>query len=152
MDTYLRAALDNITRYGDTDIFPFPIENHVFYDRPADALKLLQDIHADFAGALTKYPPINQGSLAAVGYTGFRWATQVDPVWNAYFLALVLSIAGDIEAQRVAPAKGIVFSYRFDWDKEVKTVFRKDMSWLQFQERSSELAKQNQVRARLRHL
>lgn len=32
---FLRAALDNITRHGDTDVFPFPIESHVFFDKPA---------------------------------------------------------------------------------------------------------------------
>jgi hypothetical protein len=143
MDQYLRAALDNITRHGDTDVFPFPIENQVFFDKPADALVLLQDVHADFEAALSSYPPLNQKSLAAVGYTGFRWATQVDPLWNAYLLGLVIALGDEIEAQRLPKSKRIVFSYRFAWDKEAKTLFDKTSSWPQFQERSIELARQS---------
>ena len=36
-----------------------------------------------------------------VGYTSFRWVTQIDPIWNAYLLGLVLSIAPAIEAERI---------------------------------------------------
>jgi hypothetical protein len=43
MEQYLRAALENITRYGDTDVFPFPVENHIFFDKPGEALEILKD-------------------------------------------------------------------------------------------------------------
>ena len=33
MEKYFRQAIANVTRHGDTDIFPFPVENHVFFDR-----------------------------------------------------------------------------------------------------------------------
>ena len=40
---------------------------------------------------------MNVGALAPVGYTGFRWAMQIDPIWNAAYLSWVLSIADQIE-------------------------------------------------------
>src|SRR5688572_4250584 len=101
MEKHLRAALDNITKHGDTDVFPFPIENHIFFDKPAEALQILKNVHTNFNSTLINNPPVNQGMLTAVGYTGFRWATQIDPLWNAYLLALVLKIAPDIESKRI---------------------------------------------------
>ncbi|NPC70533.1 RNA-directed DNA polymerase [Corallococcus exiguus] len=143
MDQHLRAALDNITKHGDTDIFPFPLENHIFYDRQAESLELLKNIHTNFETALTSAPPVNQGMLTSVGYTGFRWATQIDPQWNAYFLALVLKIAPDIEAERIPISKETIFSYRFNWNDETKTIFDQTIGWKQFNERSLLLAKQH---------
>jgi hypothetical protein len=137
MEQYLRAALDNIARYGDTDVFPFPIENHIFFDKPTEALELLKQVHADFDDALVDTPPINQSMLSAVGYTGFRLATQVDPVWNAYLLACVIAIGDDIEARRIAIDRSVIFSYRFSWDKELKSIFRRDVGWPEFQEESA---------------
>jgi hypothetical protein len=30
--TAFEAAITNIAKYGDTDVFPPPFENHVFFD------------------------------------------------------------------------------------------------------------------------
>ncbi|PYI88331.1 MAG: RNA-directed DNA polymerase, partial [Verrucomicrobia bacterium] len=108
------AALRNVARHGDTDIFPFPFENLVFSDRLADAPAVLETIHKDFQRWLSSYPPETIPTLTQVGYTGFRWATLIDPFWNAYYLALVVSIAEQIEAQRIPQSDGVVFSYRFN--------------------------------------
>ena len=51
--------------------------------------------------------------LQAVGYTGFRQGTQIDPIWNLYLLGMVILIGGEIEAGRIPPSKEVVFSYRF---------------------------------------
>jgi hypothetical protein len=37
----IRASLKNIAAHGDTDIFPFPFETHVFFDRLDDCCTLL---------------------------------------------------------------------------------------------------------------
>src|ERR1700737_1588181 len=81
-------ALENIDRHGDTDIFPYPIEKLVFYDKKRETVDLLLDLDRDIVGNLALYPPTNNSALAPVGYSGFRWATQIDPLWNAYFLGL----------------------------------------------------------------
>src|SRR5205809_5188128 len=93
MDRYFRRAIANVCRYGDTDIFPLPIENHVFFDMEDETVALLQELHHDFSTWLSRHPPANEGTLAPISYTGFRWATQLDPLWNLYFLSLVLCIA-----------------------------------------------------------
>ncbi len=141
MEQAFRAAVQNIARYGDTDVFPFPVENHVFFDRPDDVVALLLNIHKDLNRAVAEYPPITEGMLAAVGYTGFRWVTQIDPLWNAYFLGLVISIGPAIEAARLPVLRGNVFSYRFSWDDEEKTLFDKNIGWAQFQIASVERAR-----------
>ncbi|HVH78795.1 MAG TPA: hypothetical protein VM782_05350, partial [Stellaceae bacterium] len=109
MQIFLENALQNIIRTGDTDIFPFPPENFLFFDEKARVVDLLLDIHNNFKNRLAGFPPAHEGALTPVSYTGFRWATQLDPLWNAYFLALVLSIADQIELARIPPTENIIF-------------------------------------------
>lgn len=135
-----KYALNNICTHGDTDIFPFSIENHIFKDKQDESIKLLGDIHDHFEDYLAKYPPQNESTLSAVGYTGFRWATQLDPIWNAYLLGLVISVGELIEHDRIELPRKRVFSYRFHYDPSTHDVFRKDTGWVEFQERSRELA------------
>ncbi|MEV5409339.1 RNA-directed DNA polymerase [Thermopolyspora sp. NPDC052614] len=106
-------AIANIARWGDTDIFPFPIENHMFHDRSSDIADLLADVANDFDNHLNLDPVFSYSTLAPVGYTGFRWATQIDPLWNAYLLSLVLALAPEIERFRIPAAQKHVFSYRY---------------------------------------
>jgi hypothetical protein len=136
-----RKAVENITTYGDTDVFPFPLENHMFFDRRDDVVELLLNIHQNVNGALQSYPPLTESMLTAVGYNGFRWATQIDPLWNAYFLGLVISIGDRIEAARLDASKETVFSYRFKWDETEKTIFDKAYGWVGFQKKSVEKAR-----------
>ena len=78
--------------------------------------------------------------ISPAGYTGFRWATQLDQTWNAYLLGLVIQIAGDIERRRDAAGGVNVFSYRFD-PSSAESLFRADIGWRQFQEESVRRAK-----------
>jgi hypothetical protein len=112
----LRSSLRNIAKYGDTDIFPQPFENHIFFDEPEKSLGILEEIHNKFDFYLAAYPPLTIDTLAQVGYTGFRWATQIEPFWNAYYLALVLALADKIEAKRIPSSTRAVFSYRYSWN------------------------------------
>ena len=58
MDKYFKAAIQNIATFGDTDVFPFPIERHIFFDEADETLDLLKKIHSEFNDFLNKYPPI----------------------------------------------------------------------------------------------
>lgn len=136
----LAFAVRHIAQWGDTDIFTFPIDNHLFFDKPDEAVNLLLKVHSDFADQLAEQPPISVGTLSLVGYTGFRWVTQIDPLWNAYFLGLVLALAEQIESARLATARGIVFSYRLAPDAASHRLFEEG-AWAQFQRRSLEHAK-----------
>lgn len=134
------AALLNIAKHGDTDVFPFPFENHMFHDKPELCKPVIMDMHKEFEKYMAKYSPATISSLSQVGYTGFRWAMQIEPFWNAYYLALAISIADKIEAERIPEREQTVFSYRFSWNKAEGKLF-KASTWLDYRKRSVELSK-----------
>ena len=138
------AALRNIATHGDTDIFPFPFETHVFYDRPNECKALLRQMDQGFDESLATYSPSTIVTLTQVGYTGFRWATQIEPFWNAYYLYLVISLADQIEAVRLPDSEKIVYSYRYEWDEEGAKLF-KDSTWRDYRARSLELSQDASV-------
>jgi len=129
-------ALENIIKYGDTDIFPYPVERQIFRDKKKETVNLLININKSFDDYIGQMPAEYEKLLNAVGYTGFRQGTQIDPIWNAYLLGLVLFIGHDIEKARIPLGKNIVFSYRFMADESDCTIFNKDFGWLSFQKQS----------------
>ncbi len=138
MESAFRRAIANVTQHGDTDIFPFPIENRILFDQETNIIAILNSIDSDFENYIVKTPPENFGALAPVGYTGFRWATQIDPIWNVYFLAVVISIAAKIEAVRLDTA--YVHSYRFNSAEDSADLFDRKFGWHSFTSRAIELA------------
>jgi hypothetical protein len=140
VELYYRRAIKNIVRHGDTDIFPFPFENHVFHDYADKAVAILASLDADVPRSLAENPPVNVGALAPVGYTGFRWALQIDPIWNAAYLSWVLSIADQIEAARDPIDRRRIFSYRYQWDEDQATCFNMAINWRAFINRALEKA------------
>ncbi len=137
-----KRAIQNVIRHGDTDIFPFPIENHAFYDMQTEAFDLIKEYDDKFLDYIVKYPPANVSSLTPVTYSGFRWATQLDPFWNLYLLSSVLSIAHKIEAVRVPKEKSVVFSYRYFPDDDAGDIFDRDSGWIQFMQHSNDLCEE----------
>jgi hypothetical protein len=142
MRDFFVRAIKNITKFGDTDIFPFPIENHVLFDKQKEAVDLLLDINQNFTDRLAQFPPTNTNALAPVSYTGFRWATQLDPIWNAYFLGLVLSISKEIEDARIPAKDKISFSYRINSNIHSSELFDTSFNWRAFMDHSLKTAKQ----------
>lgn len=136
---WIELSIKNIIKYGDTDIFPFPIENHIFYDKEQMVINLMQDLDSKFEEILETLPPINITTCSPLGYTGFRWVTQIDPMWNVYFLALVLSITDNIESKRIPKEENVVFSYRYNPDFQEGSLYDTDWNWLSFQNHSYEL-------------
>jgi hypothetical protein len=129
-------AIENIIRYGDTDIFPYPIERQIFKDKKDDTIKLLESINGSFEVIIAQMPLEHEKLLNTVGYTGFRQGTQIDPIWNAYLLGLVTFIGNDIEKARISIDNNNVFSYRFKPGKDDFTIFDRDYGWLAFQKHS----------------
>ena len=140
MNTPIERALQNIAKFGDTDIFPFLFERHVFYDLPSECANLLRKIHDNFDAHLSDHPPTTYESLTQVGYTGFRWATQIEPFWNAYYLALVIYLADKIEAKRISTDDRVVFSYRYQWAEDEHKLFG-DSTWNDYRKRCVELSR-----------
>lgn len=133
------VAIKNIAMHGDTDIFPFPFETHIFFDHPDKCKEILVDMHENFFGYLQEQPPSSLDTLTQVGYTGFRWATQIEPFWNAYYLALVVSISEQIENARPPLADEAVYSYRYQWDLQSGKLFR-DCTWSDYRKRGMNLS------------
>lgn len=142
----LELAVDNIIKFGDTDVFPYPIENRIFYDSKPEILKLLHDMYNKFDDHIQDTPPLFENMLAAAGYNGFRWVTQIDPIWNAFFLGMVLSIANKIEGTRITKEKNYVFSYRIKLDDNQKSLFDENYGWRKFEEESLALAKEEKYK------
>lgn len=137
-DSAFDLAIKNIANFGDTDIFPYPIENRLLFDSSGDVIAVLREIDKDFDSSLAKTPVLTSKELAAVGYNGFRQGTQIDSIWNTYLLALVIAIGEDIEARRVP--SDVVFSYRYKPDLASGSLFDKDVGWHKFQTTAKQLA------------
>jgi hypothetical protein len=125
-------AVRNVARHGDTDVFPFPLENHWFHDSEVVVTELLMQLDSDFDNWLRSYPVNFVTGLSSVGYNGFRAATQIDPIWNAYLLALLIEIGSDIESARLPIEKELVFSYRFKPSDDRNTLFDPEIGWSKF--------------------
>lgn len=141
LEASLRFAIRNIVNYGDTDIFPFPLETRIFSDCEDEVVKLFKKINNSFQDALNTCPPLNVDCCSTVGYYGFRWATQIDPMWNAYFLGLVISLATKIESQRLPG--NYVYSYRINLDCESYSLYSQEINWRKFQKDSLDLCEKD---------
>ncbi len=139
----INLAISNIAKYGDTDIFPYPIEKLIFYDNPNEIGDLIEKIDNDFNHYLASNSPQNINTSVPLGYTGFRWATQIDPIWNAYYLSLVLGIAPEIEKSRIAIDENVVYSYRYVPNYDSYSLFHPDYNWLKFQSDSLKFLNEN---------
>lgn len=142
LNSAFALSTKNIIKFGDTDIFPFPYETRMFSDIFENILDSLGNTHANFEDRLNECPPVNISTCSTVGYNGYRWATQIDPYWNVYFLGLVLSISGKLEAKRAS--SDYVYSYRYAPDFNEGSLFDKSINWRKFQNDSLELAKNDQ--------
>lgn len=136
----LVLAVRNVAQHGDTDVYPYPLENHWFHDHEDAVVELLQTIDQKFEHQLGSYPIAYVTSLAPVGYAGFRGATQIDPIWNAYLLALVIEIGGDLEKARLPSTDEVAFSYRFHPSRSHATLFDSDLGWASFQRKAIQKA------------
>lgn len=142
LNSAFALSVKNIIKFGDTDIFPFPYETRMFSDVFEELLNSLNETHNNFDSRLNECPPVNISTCSTVGYNGYRWATQIDSYWNAYFLGLVLSISDKIEAERASA--DYVYSYRYSPDFNAGSLFDKEVNWRKFQNDSLELARDNE--------
>ena len=138
----LMRSLRNIIGHGDTDVFPFPFERNLFEDKTDECIDILNSWHKDFNNSVANNPPCTVDALCQVGYSGFRQVTQIEPFWNAYYLALVLQIAQDIENLRLPTADKKVFSYRYDSGSQ-DSLFQSS-TWIDYRKRAVELAESHE--------
>ncbi|WP_459805025.1 RNA-directed DNA polymerase [Herbidospora sp. RD11066] len=100
-------------------------------DKESAIVELIEKIAKDFNAFIDDDPVHFYSTLSPVGYTGFRWVTQIDPMWNAYLLSLAVSLAPAIEDRRRPTAERNVFSYRYQPNGDA-SLFNRD-GWRQFQ-------------------
>lgn len=141
LESNFSLALDNIIEFGDTDIFPFSFESRIFEDQKSDIIIKLTDIYENMNDYLQDSPPVNINTCSTVGYTGFRWATQIDPIWNAFYLGLCIGVAEKFENTRVSSEK--VYSYRFKPELSKGSLFDVEVNWKKFQKDSLNLVERS---------
>ena len=83
MREFFEAAVANVYRHGDTDIFPFPAENRILHDEKVKTVDLLMTARSNFESQFAQELPNDLKELVPVGRNGFRTAMQLDPLWNA---------------------------------------------------------------------
>ncbi len=135
----ISLALKNVANHGDTDVFPFPFETHLFFDKEAECHDIILDMHNNFESYMAQSPPSTLETLTQVGYTGFRWSTQIEPFWNVYYLALVISVSEQIENERIPLEDEMVFSYRYFYDEQETKLFGPS-SWNDYKKKSVNLS------------
>ena len=123
-------AIDNIAAHGDTDIFPLPDEAVLLFRDREEAAKKVMALHDDFVSKDKVSSPDLIRCLVPAGYLGHRLATQIPPLWNAYYLAIVIAFAPDIERMRVSSS--MVFSYRFMLPNSGDQIFDTKIGWAGF--------------------
>lgn len=105
----LNWALEHCLVHGDTDVFPLPFEylaiqhdwdNVREYLAAANLLDWVVRPHRTLLSPKAKY--------------GFRAITQLDPLDNLMFGAVIREIADDLESRRIPTDQNRVFSYRVD--------------------------------------
>lgn len=130
MQHAVERAVDHLSAHPDTDIFPVPLDGiELFQDREKAIASVLK-LHHEFDTDSIKNPPELIRSLVPAGYDGYRLGTQIPPLWNAYYLALVIASAPEIERIR-APVNSVC-SYRFQDTGAKHELFDPRIGWMRF--------------------
>ena len=125
------AAIEDVAEHGDTDIFPSSDEAERLYKDRLALLGKVLELHADFSGRAAACPSDVIRCLVPSGYMGYRLGSQIPPVWNIYYLALVIACGSAIE--RIRAPTDRVFSYRFSLLDGRGRIFDPDTGWTGFQ-------------------
>ena len=126
---FIDWSIAHIAEFGDTDVFPYPVE-----------LKFLQDKQDDIAVELAtwdaaQHHPISLiESLVPKTRYGFRMAHQINLADLVFFTAIVLSLVEKLEAGRDPASNMRAFSYRLSsvGDPALFDQSRKFKNWIQY--------------------
>jgi len=129
----LHWSLLHIMRYGDTDIFPVPFEFEAYQSIFPEILKYLTSIN------LTEHE-VNASIKLMVpkSSSGFRAATQLDPLDCLLYTAFVYEMSKEIEDYRIDVKRKIACSYRLDIQPNGQ-FFQKDNGWNDYHSNSEKL-------------
>jgi hypothetical protein len=133
----LDFALAHIVARGDTDIVPPAWEFRAIFDQWPNVRSHLASLDLD----MWVIRP-HRTCLSPKRGLGFRIATQLDPLDTLLITALVFEAGDDLEAARVPIELDVVHSHRFAPDASTGVLYRPDINYQSFRERSLALAKQ----------
>lgn len=123
-------ALNNVMKYGDTDIFPLQVEfKAIQYDWENVKKFLMNENILDWSVRA------HRNVIMPKHEYGFRIATQLDPLDTIVFNSIVYEISSDIEKKRVSIDDEVVFSARVKPNAD-GTFFNREVGWRTFQEKS----------------
>lgn len=141
LEQSMDVAVNNIAAFGDTDIFPPPDEVIGMFRDRQNVVRRVMALHDDFVSTGAMSPPDLIRCLVPAGYLGQRLATQIPPLWNAYYLGIVIACAPRIEHLRVSSSK--VFSYRFVSSNDQSQIFDAEIGWSGFMDATVQLSAQD---------
>lgn len=124
----LSWAIDHLNKFGDTDLFPKPLEFNIIGDNKGDVLSKLKDVDLSsytFGSARRFVVPKDTIS--------YRTATQLDPIDSIFLTAIIHEYGQKIEDNRVKTTEDKVFSYRFN-PQDDYSLYNPDISWINFWE------------------
>jgi Reverse transcriptase (RNA-dependent DNA polymerase) len=124
--TSLQWSLKHLIRFGDTDLFPRPIEFDALHEIEAETVRRLRDIDAiDYI-----YSPARR-FIVPKDELSYRTATQLDPVDTIILTAIIRQYGELIEKRRTPVAENKVFGYRF-MPQSDGTLYNPKISWIDF--------------------
>lgn len=130
----IRWSLNHLNKYGDTDLFPKPLEFDCLHQIENDAVNRLKDIDlGNYQYGASRRFIVPKDELS------YRTATQLDSLDNIILTSIIYEYGGNIEQRRIPIPEGKVFGYRFapqgDW-----SLYNPNISWLQFWNKCKEKA------------
>ncbi len=133
------AAIRNVLGFGDTDLFPDPLESRWIAQAPRRAREAVIELHRRMDSGHPGKPETLR-ALFPAGPAGYRLGSQIDPVWNLYLLSLVILAGPAIESARQPRERQSVFSFRFTDPDERGRIFDPQSGWRAFTQRTLDLA------------
>ena len=134
----LSAAVNHLSRYGDTDIFPHLPELAFLGDEKEAIVSELSELDLD------SYTPVGAiEALAPKSRYGFRIAHQLSMLDTILLLASVIEIGEEIEAKRQDVRLARAYSYRFSVKPDTGQIFRSDRTFKDWLHRQKDILLRN---------
>jgi hypothetical protein len=122
----IRWSLNHLIKYGDTDLFPRPIEFDSLYEIENITVEKLKDLDlGNYQYGASRRFIVPKDELS------YRTATQLDPLDNIVLTAIVYEYGNQIESRRIPISENRVFGYRFA-PQEDCSLYNPSVSWLEF--------------------
>jgi retron-type reverse transcriptase len=104
----LEWAIRSLARFGDTDLFPLPVEIRALGADIESAVRTLSEIDLS-----SHQPGAARRFLVPKDDLSYRQATQLDPLDSVLLTAMIYTFGEHVEKRRRPQLERSVFSYRF---------------------------------------